>query len=66
MKLTAEQKKDFKRIAEIQGEDTEKKGLLAKNKTFLDDNEAELRKGIVVDGVRVTCRVSKIYVFEEV
>lgn len=66
MKLTPEQKKDFKRIAEIQGEDTEKKGLLAKNKTFLDDNEAELRKGVVVDNVRITCRVNKVYAFEEI
>jgi len=66
MKLTPEQKKDFKRIAEIQGEDTEKKGLLAKNKTFLDENEAELRKGVVVDNVRITCRVNKVYSFEEI
>ena len=66
IKLTTEQKKDFKRIAEIQGTDTEKRGLIAKNKAFLDENESELRKGIVVDGLRIVCRVTKNYVIEEV
>ena len=66
IKLTAEQKKDFKRIAEIQGTDTEKRGLIAKNKAFLNANEDELRKGVVTDGLRIVCRVTKNYVIEEV
>ena len=59
IKVTPEQKRELKALCAATKAADEAKRLRGRLKTFMEDNEALLRQGIVIDGMKVVVRVSK-------
>ena len=59
IKVTPEQKRELKALCVATKAADEAKRLRGRLKTFMEDNEALLRQGIVIDGMKVLVRVSK-------
>ena len=59
LKLTTEQVKELKSLAEAAKKAAEAKKLRERFKAFMEDNEDVLRNGIVTDGLKLGIHYSK-------